>query len=96
MTSNHNCIHQDDIKSLTEDVATIKTALGYKEKTNGDFKKEVENENKTLTGRIASIELQNAEIKGKLDVLVRLMVPLLVAVIGAIILSMYRTGAIGL
>ena len=85
MTAEHNCIHQEDIQAISKDVETIKTALGYKEKSNGEFKKEVEQETQTLAGRMRNIELNMASINGKMNVIMVLMVPLLIAVIIAIL-----------
>ena len=41
---------------------TIKTALGYKEKSNGAFRKEVEETDKNLSERLQSVESEVVKI----------------------------------
>jgi PBP1b-binding outer membrane lipoprotein LpoB len=52
----HECIKEDKINHIQEDLTTIKIALGYKEKSNGEFREEVETETSSLNERMTNIE----------------------------------------
>lgn len=87
---NHNCEqrtcpHEQEIKQHGEDIETLKTALGYKNKTNGEFKGEVEKETSLLSQRMGAIEVSMANLDGKMSIILLLMIPLLIAVIAALI-----------
>lgn len=58
----HECIQSEhikvileDLKTVTEDQTTIKMELGYKNKSNGEFRKEVTEKDRTLSDSIADI-----------------------------------------
>ena len=54
--------NEDCISAIKEDVDTIKIGLGYKEKSNGAFRKEVEETDKNLSERLQSVESEVVKI----------------------------------
>lgn len=62
MAAEHTCVQANKIDLMHEDVITIKTALGYKEKTNGKFRQEVEEADKNLNERLHTVESEVVKI----------------------------------
>ena len=62
MAGKHMCIQTEKIDVIHEDVITIKTALGYKEKSNGKFRAEVEEADKNLSERLHTVETSVIQI----------------------------------
>lgn len=62
MEHDNTCASSSDINLLKEDMITIKTALGYKEKYNGDFRREVEETDKNLSERLQTVETEVTQI----------------------------------
>ena len=63
MTGEHNvCTNQQQLDLVREDLITVKTALGYKEKSNGAFRAEVEEADKNLSERLHTVETEVIQI----------------------------------
>jgi hypothetical protein len=67
MVEQHTCAKQQQIDLMHEDVITIKTALGYKEKSNGQFRREIEETDKNLSERLQSVEIEVTKIGSTLN-----------------------------
>ena len=76
----------NDIKTVKEDLSTIKIALGYKEKSNGDFREEVEEETKSLNSRMRELEINTAGISSTLKILILLFIALIGLIAGLLYL----------
>jgi hypothetical protein len=81
----NRCIECNN-KSNTEDIITLKTALGYKEKSNGEFRREVEEETGSLTTRISTLESTVLEMNTKLKLLLSILV-IIIPIFGALLVE---------
>jgi hypothetical protein len=88
-TLQHTFIPCEKLTSVAEDVNTIKVGLGYKEKSNGEFKSEVENENKSINTRMQDLELKMASLEGKMVIFIVLLT-LLIGFLGAIVIELFH------
>lgn len=53
--NNYYCKQEPRLAVIQEDLATVKAAIGYKEKSNGAFRAEVEAQEQTLSEAISDI-----------------------------------------
>ena len=61
------CTTTNEIDLMKEDLNTIKVALGYKEKYNGKFREEVEEEQHSLCDRLAKVEESTTRMEATLN-----------------------------
>ena len=77
--------NEDCIAAIKEDVDTIKIGLGYKEKSNGAFRKEVEETDKNLIQRIQGVETEVTKISSSLTSMKWIMTIILPLISGLLI-----------
>lgn len=51
----HLCFQNDKINRIQEDLNTVKMELGYKNQSNGEFRKKVEDNDRTLSDSVQEI-----------------------------------------
>lgn len=80
------CAQKETINDMAKDVETIKIALGYKEKSNGEFREEVKATDKNLSERLDGLEENIILINSSLNS-IKWIMAIAVPVIAAIIIE---------
>lgn len=75
--NSHDCQQIETINNIAEDVNTLKIAFGYKEKSNGEFREQVEKEDNSIRDDIRDLSTELKELRN-------IMINILIALFGVL------------